>query len=114
MRSVDIALVADARPAESDSCSATCRKNWERIKIQQRLRLGADGDRSETRKNPVAFVLRGHQAGSDAGIAVPRQLVIDKEKCVVAAEQLGNFQRTAESAGGAEMVVGELWVFPDR
>ena len=102
---VDVALVAEPEHGDLIVIARAAGKVGQRVEIQQALSLRADRNGSESRDNPVALVLSGHQASKHAGIAIPRQLVVDKEKCFFAAQQFRNFQRPAESAGRSEMVV---------
>ena len=104
---VYVALISNAHQRDLVVVARTTGKVWQRIKTQERQRLGAEGT-----GNPgnIARALgrSRHKPRGDAGIPVSCQLVIDEESCVFAAQELRNFQRTTERAVGAEMGVREF------
>ncbi len=121
-------LVSDAENGDLIVVARSALKIGERIKVQQRQGLGADlaeceaiaGNRRSgcgidnldgltlrvqyLREISAAFGCVGHEAGSDAGIAIPGPLVVDEEVGAVA-EQARNLDRTAEGEHALDMVV---------
>ena len=98
---IDVALIADADQRRLIVVARTARKVRQGIKIQKcRLR--------RTGSDFIALGFSRHQSCRDARVPVARELVVDEEECVVAAQDLRNFQRTAKRSVGAEMGISQL------